>query len=137
MKVSVKMEIMVNLTLTARLSLQKSEQAAAFLRQTSPAALSQNVLWCPHDVAGKFFHTYNFKKGKISTWFQLPSNFSVRKYLSNTDLLSYLIAGTRLCMQGENPQIKLNEVNLPVNGFLLIMIKILNHLSHLTTEVLI
>lgn len=109
MIVSVKMEIIVSLTLTARLSLQKLEQAAAFPQQTSPSALSQSVLWCPHDVAGKFFHTYNFKKGKITTSFQLPRfNFSVRKYLSNIDLLLYLIAGTRLCVQGENPQIKLN-----------------------------
>lgn len=67
MKVSVKMEIMLSLTLTARLSLQKFEEAAASPQQTSPSALSQNVLWCPHDVAGKFFHTYNSKKGKITT----------------------------------------------------------------------
>lgn len=88
MKVSGKMEIMASLTLTARLSLQKFEQAAAFLQQTSPSALSQNVLWCPHDVAGKFFPTYNFKKGKITTWFQLPRfNFPVRKHLPNIDLL--------------------------------------------------
>lgn len=67
MKGSVKMEIVVSLTLTARLSLQKFEQAAAFPQQTSPSALSQNVLWCPHDVADKFFPTYNLKKGKITT----------------------------------------------------------------------
>lgn len=80
MKFSVKMEIMVSLTLTVRFSLQKLEQAAAFPQQTSPTALSQSVLWCPHDVADKFFHTYNFKKGKITTSFQLPRfNFFYKK----------------------------------------------------------